>query len=387
MTSRRLIVLCAEAPFPPHHGGRVDVSSRLIGLRRLGWELLVMYWCASPEDHVATVDALDRLGIERFRVFRQRRLRDLLQFRYPSRSLSFALPAAVHDEALAIARRFEPNALLHEGWETYLPAAALANALGIPRYYRSQNVEHLYWKGQLRLAPWRKKLPFLLAVPRLYAVESAARKTATLVLDISPEDNAWWTSRTGEVNSVVLLPTWAESPPPRVKSPSFDLLYGGNLYAPNSVDGLRWFADSVLPVIRQRISRPLRIALVGSRPSPEVRAICSDIGAECVADVPDLREFYTNARVLLNPVRHSSGVNMKMFGMLAAEVPIVSTSAGARGLPLELRDRIDVADDAATFASAVVAGLGAPHPEMTPSNLELIEALCGVTRLGQIFDE
>jgi glycosyltransferase involved in cell wall biosynthesis len=50
--------------------------------------------------------------------------------------------------------------------------------------------------------------------------------------------------------------------------------------------------------------------------------------------------FYHAADVALNPMFSGSGTNLKMLDYFAAELPVVSTAAGARGLELAPNDCI-----------------------------------------------
>jgi glycosyltransferase involved in cell wall biosynthesis len=65
------------------------------------------------------------------------------------------------------------------------------------------------------------------------------------------------------------------------------------------------------------------------------------------------------ADVALNPMLRGSGTNMKMLDYMAAGVPVISTAVGARGLGLDLKTDLRVAelDD---FCRAVRATLEEP---------------------------
>ncbi|WP_279117562.1 hypothetical protein [Acidithiobacillus thiooxidans] len=40
----RMTVLCHETPFPPNHGGRVDMWRRLIAMEKRGVEIQLISW-------------------------------------------------------------------------------------------------------------------------------------------------------------------------------------------------------------------------------------------------------------------------------------------------------------------------------------------------------
>lgn len=120
---------------------------------------------------------------------------------------------------------------------------------------------------------------------------------------------------------------------------------------PLNVQGARYFIDRVLPLVRQQ--RPnAELLLVGG--------VCTAIpdapGVVKLGFVPDLRDAFSAAGVFVNPVLAGTGVNIKLLDAMAAGMPIVSTTSGARGLDehggsafLMVED-----DDAASFAREVL---------------------------------
>ncbi len=60
---------------------------------------------------------------------------------------------------------------------------------------------------------------------------------------------------------------------------------------------------------------------------------------------------------MINPLWHGSGVNIKMVELLATGRPVVSTSAGTRGLAGSVSQYAKIGDTRETFAQAVLGGL------------------------------
>jgi glycosyltransferase involved in cell wall biosynthesis len=127
-----------------------------------------------------------------------------------------------------------------------------------------------------------------------------------------------------------------------------DLLFVGNLsYAPNA-DGARWLCAEVLPLLADAT-----VALVGSRPTSDVRRLESDGRVTVAADVPDVAPWYRAASVAVAPLRQGGGTRIKILEALAHWRPVVATTLGARGLGVAGRDGPVLTEDtAAGFASA-----------------------------------
>jgi polysaccharide biosynthesis protein PslH len=126
-----------------------------------------------------------------------------------------------------------------------------------------------------------------------------------------------------------------------------DLVFVGNLsYRPNA-DGARWLCREVLPRLEGAT-----VALVGSRPGPDVLELATDGRVTVAGDVPDVAPWYRSASVAVVPIRGGGGTRIKVLEALAHRRPVVATTAGARGLELAGSDGpVLTADTADTFAA------------------------------------
>jgi hypothetical protein len=135
------------------------------------------------------------------------------------------------------------------------------------------------------------------------------------------------------------------------------VLFVGGLRTPNNVQGVRWLVGRVLPIVAA--SRPdVVFSIVGSYPDPDLVAELAAVPSiRTHYDVPAVTPHQFGAGVLVNPVSVGSGVQVKMLDMLMTEAPIVTRSQGLSGLPREWAGLLDVADDEAAFAAAVLRRL------------------------------
>jgi glycosyltransferase involved in cell wall biosynthesis len=138
-------------------------------------------------------------------------------------------------------------------------------------------------------------------------------------------------------------------------APVHDLLFVGNLsYQPN-IDAARWLCEQVRPLLGD-----VSIAIVGSHPGPEVRALAELAGVTVTGDVPEVTSWYGRSRVAVAPLRIGGGTRIKIVEALAHERPVVSTPIGATGLAVGERNGILIADTAPEFAAACRALLDDP---------------------------
>ena len=128
------------------------------------------------------------------------------------------------------------------------------------------------------------------------------------------------------------------------------LLFVGTLdYFPNE-EGILWFYESVLPVIRAKATVGFRVLIVGSRPRALVRELDNSRDVVVRADVPDVRIFYRESHVCIAPIRAASGTRIKILEAMSERLPVLTTTLGADGLEVEHGRELMIADSVAEFA-------------------------------------
>jgi glycosyltransferase involved in cell wall biosynthesis/tetratricopeptide (TPR) repeat protein len=109
---------------------------------------------------------------------------------------------------------------------------------------------------------------------------------------------------------------------------AIDLVFVGNLsYAPN-IEAVHWLCEAVLPLLGE-----VSLAIVGSGPNDELRALERDRRVTVVADPEDVAPWYAQARVAVLPLLRGGGSRLKLIEALAHARPVVSTTVGAEGQP------------------------------------------------------
>jgi polysaccharide biosynthesis protein PslH len=125
------------------------------------------------------------------------------------------------------------------------------------------------------------------------------------------------------------------------------LLFVGNLaYRPN-VEGVTWFAQRVLPRLRERLSdgsRPVSLTIVGRRPDAAVRELATMPDVAVHADVPDVRPHLAKAAVVIAPLAIARGVQNKVMEAMAAGRAVVASPGAAGGLPVTDGRELLIAD-------------------------------------------
>lgn len=116
------------------------------------------------------------------------------------------------------------------------------------------------------------------------------------------------------------------------------LLFSGTLdYAPNA-KALALIVRTLVPLLASMTSTPFRVIACGRVLFPEFRWV-QDLSADryiYAGLVEDISPYLLAADVYINPVIEGGGIKVKTMEALAWNLPVVSTSHGARGIDLSL---------------------------------------------------
>jgi polysaccharide biosynthesis protein PslH len=130
-------------------------------------------------------------------------------------------------------------------------------------------------------------------------------------------------------------------------------------YWPN-IEAMTWFVGQVLPLIRRQLPL-LRLTIVGSNPTPEVKALAATRGVIVTGRVPDVRPYLAHAAVVIAPMQTARGVQNKVLEGLAMARPMVATGPAHDGLNVEAGTHLLVADSPQDFADGVVQVIENPE--------------------------
>jgi sugar transferase (PEP-CTERM/EpsH1 system associated) len=154
------------------------------------------------------------------------------------------------------------------------------------------------------------------------------------------------------------------APDPTFHSP-FDaaarpLVFTGMMDYWANVDGAKWFAEHVFPVIRQREPRA-ELWLVGASPTAAVQGLGQRPGVRVTGRVPDVRPYLQHAALVVAPLRIARGVQNKILEAMAMSRAVVTTPTAADGVDGATVDHELIAARSETsYADSVCALLAQP---------------------------
>ena len=213
------------------------------------------------------------------------------------------------------------------------------------------NVETVIWQRHTENAadPLRRAF-FNLQAKRMSRYEGDSCKRAGHVVTVSENDAATIHGMFGVSCSPV--PTGVDIDyfrPPQQPERNGLVFVGSMDWMPN-IDGINWFAERVLPLIRER-HKDLPITIVGRTPPAGIEALAaSDPFFHVTGTVPDVRPYMWAAAASIVPLRIGGGTRLKIYEAMAAGLPVISTTVGAEGLDVRDGQTIALADEPAEFA-------------------------------------
>lgn len=348
------------APYLPTHGS--GGRTRLINLmERLGkdHELSLVAFAAldqDPADNPYPGAALRPLPSPA----RGSGVRGTLRFyrertgRLPLFVRAFRHPGMV-DALRGTIERFRPDVVQVEHTEMaqYLPFVPAP----VLRVFDQHDVV-CRWLGRAAALGATRKDRAIVALERIKTrrFEARAPRTADLTFVMSAVERAFLRDLSG-VDAIEVpngVDTASFVPMPGVPEEPGTLLFVGPLTSEANRDAVSWFVREVLPLVLAE-DPGVRLDVVGTpadlRLPPSVRLL---------GRVADVRPHLARAPVSVVPIRVASGTRYKILEALSMERVVVSTTAGAEGLETEHRRHLLIADDAPSFARAVIEALRDP---------------------------
>ena len=120
-----------------------------------------------------------------------------------------------------------------------------------------------------------------------------------------------------------------------------------------NVDAVTWFANDVLPRIRESVATA-NFWIVGASPTPAVKKL-EELPGVCVTGrVPDIRPYIAHATAIVAPLRVARGVQNKVLEAMAMAKTVVATPQAVDGIDARPGHELCVAGDPNTMATTVV---------------------------------
>ena len=182
----------------------------------------------------------------------------------------------------------------------------------------------------------------------------------------------------------------ASSPPVAIEPRGGHLVFTGSMDWPANIDAMHYCMNEIWPMVAA--ARPdARLTIVGRDPPAALvdKARARGFKWQFTGFVDDVRPFIRDADLYVVPLRVGGGTRIKIYEAMAMRRPVVSTSIGVEGLPIEAGEHYRRADTAAAFAEAVLQLLAAPvgGAEMAENAYNFILKRYSTRRVARVFED
>jgi sugar transferase (PEP-CTERM/EpsH1 system associated) len=247
------------------------------------------------------------------------------------------------------------------------PSLNVPDGLSCPTVLFQHNVEAMIWQRHTEIAQHPVKRRYMGEQwRRMRAFEAAECRRFDRVIAVSEQDRDVFARDYG-VGDPVAVPTGVDvryfdpgAVPPTARSAS-ELVFTGSMdWLPNE-DAILWFVGEILPRVRTAVP-DATLTVVGRNPTPRIVELGKrELGVRVTGGVPDVRPYLARGAAFVVPIRIGGGTRLKIYEAMAMELPVVSTTVGAEGLPVEPDREFLRGDDPEAFAAAVVRLLRDPN--------------------------
>lgn len=187
---------------------------------------------------------------------------------------------------------------------------------------------------------------------RTREIDIICKADVTLVVSPSEKEILERDAPGARVEVLSNIHTLSNIPPPPLAERN-DLVFVGGFRHPPNIDAALWFGREIFPTIRTSLPNVV-FHCIGAEPPEEVLALQAQPGILVHGHVPDITPYMDGARVAVAPLRFGAGVKGKVNLSMAHGQPVVATTCAVEGMHLIDGHDVLVANDASTFAAAVV---------------------------------
>lgn len=228
--------------------------------------------------------------------------------------------------------------------------------LSIPSVLFQHNVESEIWRRHATTTanPVKKRM-YGVEFRKMLRYEEGEVRRFHHVVAVSDNDREIMARWTGP-SRITVIPTGVDltqyRPDVNAAEPDAVISFVGAMDWEPNIDAVEYFCSEIWPAIRAEVPEA-RLRIVGRNPDRRVARWASD-SIEITGRVPSVVEHLRQSAVVMVPLRIGGGTRLKIYEAMATGKAVVSTSVGAEGLDVHHGRDIILADDAKSFAQAVI---------------------------------
>jgi glycosyltransferase involved in cell wall biosynthesis len=212
----------------------------------------------------------------------------------------------------------------------------------VPTLLVEQTIEYL---GYQQFADQiMKKMPLLapvlaIDIAKITYWERLYWRTCKQLITVSEDDKVFIQEQLPQIPSIKVVSNgvdstfFSETPPKTDPDPT--LLFVGTFHWRPNVEAVEYLVKNVWPLVLKEVPNA-RLRIAGASPTAKIQEFAEkDDHITVTGRVPDIRDEYGRAHVLVAPVLSGKGTRYKVLEAMASQTPVVGTAIALEGIGAE----------------------------------------------------
>lgn len=235
----------------------------------------------------------------------------------------------------------------------------------IPTILVEQTIEYLGYESYAKKAFFIVRAILSIDIAKIRKWEKYYWKACDTLIVMSEEDKKYIATEIKESKKIEVVANgvdtaWFEEIKKTQHEHPTLLSVGTFKWLPN-VEAVEFLVNKVWPIIKQHMP-DAKLWIVGNEPTQKVYQYeKDDESIKVTGRIPDIRDAFAGADVLMAPVFSGKGTRYKVLEAMASNTPIVSTSTAVEGLSVDNGTHVMISNDPEGMAKLAVDLLRNPE--------------------------
>jgi polysaccharide biosynthesis protein PslH len=229
----------------------------------------------------------------------------------------------------------------------------------IPTILVEQTIEYLGYESYAKTFKWNFLKPFLYwDIKKNKKWENFYWNSCTKLIVMSENDQQYLAERIDDPSKIEVVSNgvdtaWFSQKQKQLPKEPTILSVGTFKWLPN-VEATAFLVEEVWPLIKAKLPQA-KLWIVGNAPTPRIFEYQKkDASITVTGGIPDIRDAFNGAHVLVAPVFSGKGTRYKILEAMASETPIVATDIAVEGLGVEDGSHVLTSNNASGLAESTV---------------------------------
>ncbi len=211
-----------------------------------------------------------------------------------------------------------------------------------------QTIEYLGYESYVKKAPKLLQPLLNIDVNKIKNWEKHYWKKAHKLIVMSQEDKDFVIKKIEQPEKVAVVENgvdvyWFDQKLKHLPKEPTVLFVGTFNWLPNR-EAVKFLVKKFWPKLKPRL-KDVRLWIVGNSPTPDVLKLeQEDSRIKVTGGIPDIRDAFKSAHVLIAPVFSGKGTRYKVLEAMAAGTPIVATKLAVEGLRVKDKEHVLIAE-------------------------------------------